>query len=251
MSGWKEPFIYCADFLPLAAGSGNAYTSFELKIANNADFELIRSIHQATSDSVNLRIFNATTGRDILRTQGDIRAISSKAFSGITANGFVPYTWPIPYYVPAGTELNIFAADSSGSDNNFRLAFHGNNIYTEDAPYEKRKSRESYAFSMASGSLSAYSTVTKTLMVDTNAGYLISKLTGISTGTCTIYIQDKRPWSTRDVHMYNMIGNSQFGNNLTSRRWIPEKTMLSVRFTDISGSTNNISISFQGERVYV
>jgi len=248
---WKEPFVYCADFLPLVAGSGIAYTSFEMKIANNSDFELIRSIHQATSDIINLRIFNATTGRDILRKQGDVRGISSTAYNGITPNGFIPYTWPIPYYVPAGTELNIFAADGSSASNNFRLAFHGNNIYTEDAPYSKRKSREPYSFSMPSGTMDPYSTVTKTLMVDTNAGYLISKLTGFSTGACTIYIQDKRPWSTRDVHMYNMIGNSQFGNNLTSRRWIPEKTMLSVRFTDISGSTNNVSISFHGERVYV
>jgi len=248
---WKEPFSFSADFLPLAGGTGVAYSSFELKIPNSNDFEIIRSIHKATSNVANLRIFNATSGRDILRKQGDLRAISSTAYSGITANGFVPYTWPIPYLLNAGTELNIFAADASGSSNNLRYSMHGNNVYDGVAPYEHRKKREPYAFVITADSLAAYSTVTKTMVVDTNAGFLISKLTGVATGECTVFIQDVKPWSSRDAHFYNMVGNSQFGNSLTSRRWIPEKTMLTVRFTDISGSTNTIAINFIGERVYV
>ena len=248
---WKEPFAYCVDFLPLTGGAGLAYTNFEIKTPPNCDFEVIRSIHQATSNMVNLRILNATTGRDVLRGQGDLRGISSTSFSGITPNGFTPYTWPIPYYLVAGTELNVSAADNSGVDNNVRFVLHGNNIYSNDAPYEGRKTRESYSFAISSGALAAYGTVTKTLLLDTNAGFLVSKLTGEADGAATVLIQDKRPWSSRDIHFNNMVGNSQFGNSLTSRRWMPEKTMVSVRFTDISGSANSITISFHGERVYL
>jgi len=247
---WKEPYIYCADFLPLTGGTGVAYSSMTMKIGSAERFELLRSIYQADSDLINVSLLNATTGRDIFK-ESDIRAVSSKALSGITANTFLPYNFPTPYILSSSAELVAEAADKSGSNNNLRMAFHGNRIYDGDAPYENRKNRENFGFTLSSGALSAYGTITKTLILDASCGFLISKLTGVSTGAGMVFIQQgKEPWSSRDVHFYNMIGNSQYGNNLTSRKWIPEKTILSVRFTDLSGSANAMSIMFHGDKVY-
>ncbi len=248
---YKEPFIYCADFIPLVGGSGVAFTPFSIKVGADEKFEMLRTIFQATDNRINIQLLNATSGRDII-SNADIRGASSTALSGITPNTFLPYNFPVPFNISSGTQMILNAADSSGSNNNLRFAIHGNRIFDGDAPYEKRKNREIFSFVVASGALAAYGTVTQTLIVDSSCGYLISKLTGNSTGTGTVFIQQgKQPWSNRDVHFYNMIGNSQYGNHLTSRKWIPEKTVLSVRFTDLSGSANAMSITFSGEKVYV
>jgi hypothetical protein len=228
-----------------------AYTSFSVKIGSAERFELLRTIYNATSDQINIKMMNATSGREIIQAS-DIRAASSKAYSGMTANCFLPYNFPVPYVLPSSTELVLEAADKSGSSNNLRFAIHGNRLYEGEAPYEKRTKRELINFEISSGTLAAYGTITKTLALDASAGLLISKLTGVATGAGTVFIQQgKEPWSSRDVHFNNMVGNSQYGHHLTSRKWLPEKTLLSIRFTDLSGSTNAMSITFHGEKVYV
>lgn len=248
---FKEPYIYCGDFLPLIGGDGTSFLPFTMKVGSSERFEMLRTIYQADDDRINISLINATTGRDII-DQSDIRAVSSKALSGITPNSFLPYNFPVPYILSSGAVIVLSAADKSGSNNNLRFAIHGNRIYDGEAPYEKRKNREPFSFMISSGNLAAYQTITKTMLLDASTGFLISKLTGVPTGPGMVNIkQGKESWSNRDVHFYNMIGNSQYGNKLTSRKWIPEKTMLSVTFTDISGSSNSMSITFHGEKVYV
>jgi len=247
---WKEYFVHVADFLPLTASStGDAFQDKMLKIATDSHFDMIRTIYQATNGAINLRIINNSTGEEITRPSGDIRAISSSAYSGITSNGFIPYLFPRPYTAPADSELLIQAADKSNASNYFRLAIHGNKIYGWVAPYEHRTHRQIFELPFDMGSVAAYDTVTKNFVMDSSAGFLVSKLTGSSAGTCTIFIKDIRPWSSGDVHFYNMVGNSQFGNNLTAKRWLPERAVVTIRVTDLSGVANRIKLTLHGERV--
>jgi hypothetical protein len=249
---FKEPFCIVSDFLPLTASlTGDAFQDVNIKISGDSHFEILRMIHKATSSAANLKITNASTGQQIIKPKGDARSVSSTAFNGITANGFTPYNFPKPYMIPADTELLIQAADLSNVSNYFRLAIHGNKVYGGDAPYANRPKRDIFSFTIDSGSVAAYDTNTKTYILDSAAGFLVSKLTGSRTDTGLVFIKDIRPWSSSDVHFDNMVGNSQFGNVLTSKRWIPEKTVLTVRFTDLSGSANRFKITFSGERVPV
>lgn len=249
---WKEPFTYVVNILPITQSAlGTTFQDYPIKIASDAHFEMIRSIYQADDGRINLKIINSSDGQQIIKYHGDVRAVSSTALNGITANGFTPYNFSRPYMIPANSELLISAADFSNTvgGNNFRLAIHGNKVYGGKAPYEDRKKREVYSFIIDSGTVAAYDTVTQVYVLDSSAGYLISKLTGDSTGKGTIFIQDQRPWCSQDVHFYNMVGNSQFGNLLTSKRWMPEKTRLTVRFSDLSGAANRFKVTFHGERV--
>lgn len=258
---YKEPFIYCADFLPLAASlTGDAYVDAPIKTFRNNDYEMIRSIYQATDGRINLRMTNESTGHDMIRQQGDIRAVSSMALSGMTPNGFIPYNFPVPYLLPAGTNFVVSAADKSNASNRLRFAIHGNKIYNGEAPYKNRKKRELFSFTIKSGTLAAYGSVTVNLTLNESYGFLAAKLTGTVTGEGLVFIQDfdtkqqdatgTRPWSNKDVHFYNMIGNSQFGNLLTSRKWVPERSTISVKFTDLSGLANAMSITFHGEKIF-
>lgn len=247
---WKEPFVHAIDFLPLTASlTGDAFQDVNVKIAGDSHFEMLRLIHFATDDRANLRIINASNGDKIIRDSGDIRAVSSTAFNGISANGFTPYNFPKPYMIPADTEMLIQAADKSNASNYLRLAIHGNKVYGGTAPYEHRTKRENFSFVIDSGTVAAYDTVTKTYKLDSAAGFLVSKLTGSLTATGLVFIKDVRPWMSSETHFNNMVGNSQFGNVLTSKRWIPESTTITVRFTDLSGSANRFKITFHGERV--
>ena len=249
---WKEPFCYVADFLPLTASlTGTAFQDFPIKVAEDSHFELLRMIHQATSDQANIRIINSSNGDQIVKPEGDLRCVSSTAYNGLSANGFTPYNLPKPYMVAADTEILIQAADKSNASNYIRVALHGNKVYGGDSPYAHHKNRENFSFVMDSGPVAAYGTATKTYTLDSSAGFLVSKLTGSSTGVGLVFIKDVRPWMASDVHFYNMVGNGQFGNVLTSKRWIPEKTTITIRFSDLSGSANRFRISFHGERVGV
>ncbi len=249
---WKEPFCYVVNLLPLTQSAlGTSFQDYPIKIAGDAHFEMIRTIFQADNNQINLKMINSSDGQQIFNTKGDARAISSTAFNGITPNCFTPYNFSRPYMIAANSELLISAADFSNTvgGNNFRLAIHGNKVYGGKSPYEDRKKREVYSFVIDSGTVAAYDTVTQVYILDSSAGFLVSKVTGDSTGRGTIFMQDQRPWSSQDVHFYNMVGNSQFGNLLTSKRWMPEKTKFMVRFSDLSGVSNRFKVTFHGERV--
>src|SRR5574343_55670 len=119
---------------------------------------------------------------------------------------------------------------------------HGNKIYGGEAPYAKRLKREVYSFMLDSGSIAAYDEQTKVFILDSNAGFLVNKLTGSSTGAGLIFFSDVRPWSSGDVHFYNMVGNSQFGNLLTSKRWIPEKVKLTLKCKNLTNAANRFKV---------
>ncbi len=250
---WKEPYVYVANFLPLTqSATGDAFQDFPIKIAGDSHFEILRSIHKADSNLINLKLINSSNNDEIIRPHGDLRSVSSTAFNGLTANGFVPYNFPKPYLISADSEFLVQAADKSNGvgGNKLRLALHGNKLYGGEAPYANRKEREAASIPIDSGSIAAYDTATKVYVLDSDAGFLVSKLTGDRTGSGLISIQDVRPWSSQDVHFDNMVGNAQFGNNLTAKRWISDRVKLTIRFTDLSGSTNRFKITFHGERVY-
>lgn len=247
---YKQPFTHVVDFLNLAGGTGVSYTDFEFKIDPQHHFEFIKLMHVATSNIANLKWYNATTGRYYTQPQVDLRAFSGTAFSGITANGFKPAILPAPIKVSAGSEMVLSAADKSGSTNTIRLGLHGNYLFGGSAPWEGRQ-KERWDIPINFGTVGANQSATKTIVLENKAGFLISKLTGIRSGSCLVYIMsEKRPWMSRACHFDNMFGNGQFGNVLTSPKWITEEQTITVNVMDLSGSANTISMVLTGERVY-
>lgn len=248
---YKQPFIYVADFLPLTGGTGVSYTDFEFKIDLKSNFELLRIIHIANDDRINVKLYNGTTGRYFFQPQADIRDISGTAFSGITPNGFIPYQLPIPLKLSAGTELVLSASDKSGSNNNLRTAMYGNHLYGGEAPWIKRK-LEKFDIPINFGVVGAYQSASKTVVLENKAGYLVTKIGGIRTGSCLVYITSgEKPWMSRAVHFDNLCGNGQFGNALTTPKWIKEKSTITFNVMDLSGSSNTISLTLNGARAYV
>ena len=258
---WREPFIYCADFVQLQSGDGSVFTDLQLRLANECFFEAASSIYKALDNRIKVSLTQTSNGRDIL-PESDVRMVSSTQHNGISPNGFISYKFPVPALLEPGSELTLSASDFSGSPNNLRFALHGYNVFNSSSPYECRKNRKPFQYSLSSGSLGAYQSVTKIIVMDGSAGFLVDKITGSATSDCTVMINDVRPWSSRDVHFYNIAGDGQFGNLLSpvdvhgkisdeKSRWIPEGKILSVKFTDISGSTNKAIMTFHGRKVFL
>ena len=92
---YKEYFIYSAEWLPLAAGTLNAspsalgFTEFQLKIGNDADFEILKSMAICTDRRiwVNMR---DTSGRDMFRGDSDLRLIAGASDLASIPNLIIP-----------------------------------------------------------------------------------------------------------------------------------------------------------------
>ncbi len=248
---YKQPYIHAVDYLPLTSGTGVAYTDFEFKISSDNNYEFLKMIHQATSNSINVKWYNSTTGRYYFQPHADIRGVSGTAFSGITPNGFIPGIFTMPITVSAGTELVMSAADNSGSSNTVRIALHGNYIYDGVAPWEGLR-RENWSIPVNFGAVGANQSATKTVVLENKAGLLVNKITGFRTGSCLIYIMsDGMPWMSRAIHFDNLCGNGQFGDMLPSTKWVKPGSSITINIMDLSGSSNTVGIVLTGERVYV
>lgn len=248
---WKKPYAYCVDFLPLTGSSGVSYTDFDVKVVET-NFEIIKLIHKADSDAINVKLMNSTTGRYYFSPQADIRFVSGSAFSGITVNGFISCILPTPTTISRDASLVYSASDKSGSSNNLRVAMWGNQLFNGVSPYEKRTKREMWEIPIDTGTMAAYGSITKNITIEGNAGMLVHKLTGLRTGSCSVMISSRsQPWLSRETHFDNVFGNGQFGNTLPSPMWLPEGSVITVQITDLSGSTNQAIMLLKGERVYV
>jgi hypothetical protein len=255
-----EYFIY--NIAPaLAAGTGAVFADTDLLI-NKYDFIFKRTIHVATSDLILMRLFNPDTSKYLSKGTDDLRHISGTSLNGITAYGFTPYNWHLPYRVKGNTRITASLSDNSGAPNQLYLAYHGDNVL-QVAPLDMRGEPVDYTKDR-SGKIKVEPVIYESPAITTGAAvgaeaqdtihiddtdFVCTKITGVSTGTGFVKILDERrnlAWQNQKTHVQNLFGNGQFPNMLTSPRFIGAKTPLNITFENLVGGANTLRIYLHG-----
>lgn len=253
---FREHFTYNVEFLSLAGGAGTAFTDNTLAISSDADFEIKRTIHYATSNIANLKIQDLKTGRFLFKTQEDLRAISGTALSSITPQGFVPYNWPTPYKIDRNKQIRFSVADNSGSTNTIRMALHGEHLWDQNPysgydPTEKRAVMPMvYESPVLTTAAPLNSKINGVLKIDDDADFICTKITGQVTGDGLVSMVTQSSmsmhWQNIPTDINNFIGNSQFPHILSSPRFIPRNSTVYMEFTNLTVSANSLTIQLHG-----
>jgi len=248
---YKEYFIYTADNTSLPAGSGTSFTNIRVKI--DVDFEITRLSHVATDNRIYINLVNENTGEFYNNVALKLNTISADHKSTGSIIFFKPFTLPEPIFIKEGSIFTVQCADFSGSQNSIRLALHGNRIRKGDAPWAKRWSRvKSYAYSV-NIALQPNQTAYVTIPIELEAHFLLQRISGTFDREFFILIKDSledKHWMNTYVHSNNIIGSSMFPNSLIYPKFIPKGGNISLEVQDLSGLSNNISITFSGLRLY-
>lgn len=258
---WKEFYSYTILFSNLAAGSGTTFTDGEIRFDTDSDFEFVKTMMYPNTAKVRVSYRDDTSGRFLQKGSQDIRTISGHAFFSNptinpTAPGFLPFIWPRPYIISAATTLTVSAADFSGIESDFRLAFHGSKIRPGEAPWSgKYRAILPYIYSLTGGTIEipANGSISVGIPTDQDAHFVVHKMTGTRDGSCTVTIKDAsrdRQWMNSAVHFDMLIGNGTFPHNLSSPRFIARGSTIAVTLTDLSGSDNTVELNFIGTKIY-
>ena len=259
-----EYFIY--NISPaLAAGTGAVFADTDLLI-NKHDYIIKRTIHRATSDLILAKLFNPDTSKYLFKGTDDLRHISGTSLSGITAYGFVPYNWHLPYRVKGNTRLTMSLSDNSGAPNQLYLAFHGDNVLQvapldmHDEPVDYTKDRSGkikvepiiYESPAITTGAAVGAEAQDTIQID-DTDFVCTKITGVSTGTGFVTILDEQrslAWQNQKTHVQNLFGNGQFSNMLTTPRFLKKKTPLNIVFENLAGGANTLRLYCHGYKRY-
>lgn len=259
---WEEYFIYSAEYLPLAAGTGTAFTDFEIRIARDADFKIYGITYIATDARIFMRLKDNSFGRNLEKGDLDMRAIAGRPISGDFAmlgqvyNDFIPYLWSVPYRLSGGATMTVQCADFANVSNNVRISFHGAKVRNSPAPWLRPyKYRIPFTYELDMGAIGANASLVQVMSLDTDSDFLVQKLTGVRTGPCTLLIGEGsrgRDWMDRSVHFDNLVGRSMFPNNLLEKtpRFLQRGSTLSANVTDTSGASNTVRLYFHGIKLY-
>lgn len=258
---YEEYFIYNAEYLTLASGTGVAFTDFLVKVAKDVDFKFYGISYIADDARIRMRILDDSFGRYLQKGSPDMRAIAGRPITGDFSmashhNDFLPFMWPVPYRVSAGATLTVQASDFSGAAQNVRISFHGSKMRNGPAPWLKNyRYRIPFIYEIDLGAITASSTLVGVLSTDTDADFLVQTLTGVRTGPATILIQEGargRDWMDRATHFDNVIGTSYHPNNMLIKtpRFITRGGNVSISVTDLSGAANTVRVYFVGMKLY-
>lgn len=259
---WVEYFIYNAEFLPLAAGTGVTFIDTEVRIDSDSDFEFVKTMFRPTSGRFRVKYRDDTSGRFLQKGSQDIRTIGGTALYTIapgnpTPPGFVPFIWPTPYRIPSATTFTVQAADFSGIANDTRLSFHGSKVRAGTSPWEREyRAIVPYVYSLSSSgtvSVAASQTLSTSIATDNDAPFLVQKIVGARTGEALVTIKDgarDRQWMNTAVHFDNLVGSGNFPNVLPSPRYIKRGSTISIIIQDLSGAANTVEINFVGVKLY-
>lgn len=243
---WKEFFAYGL-LRTLAAGTGAVYTDNPIRIDSDADFEFQKTCYHATNGNIRVRYRDDSSGRYLIKTSANLRTIGGN-FAG------TPFIWPRPYVISAGTTLTIELADNSGIPNTLRLAFHGAKIRPGTAPWERRfRGLVPFVYSTGADIIPANAAITLRIEVDNDAHFLVQKLTGFKSGSCTVSFREgarDRDWQNQAVHFDALIGNGQFPNVMFANRFIYRGSVITIDAQDLSGFNNDIEINLVGVKLY-
>lgn len=285
---YREFYAYNATFLSLAAGTvggNNAFVPNEVRIDSDSAFEFVKTIHRVANPTTyaitntnefRLRYKDDASGRFLMKASEHCKTISGTAAAMTIPNGdiwdnsFMPFIWPRPYIIAASSTFTVEAADNSGVVNNIYLSFHGNKVRSGQAPWTRKKYRSyvPYVYPIANISsttsvpsnpvagtivIGANNTVSSPIATDSDADFLIFKITGKRTGPALVTIKDgstDRQWMDQAMHIDNLIGNGMFPNILPSPRFIERGSVISTSIQDLSGATNSIECTFVGVKLF-
>lgn len=259
---WKEYFIYDAT-RALTPGTGIAYDTINVRIDADANYEFIKTTYVATSDNIRVKYRDESVGRYLMKYGMDIKSIAGRNTLPMgLSNAFIPFVWPRPYLIAAGTVFSVEASDYSTLANTMRLAFHGAKIRPGKAPWDKRFRAyvpTTFGFSdpqgigSASVSVAANSTVAQRIEIDMDAHFLVQKITGRRTGDALIQITEGargRDWMNAFIHIDNVIGNGSFPNILPAQRFIPKGSVIIINIQNLLGIANLIEVNLEGVKLY-
>lgn len=253
---WKEYFIYDVT-KTLTAGNGTVFEPTNLKIDSDSNFEFVKTTFVATNDRIKLKYRDNTVGRYLFKNPADIKTVAGRNTLPMgLSNAFIPFIWPRPYFVAAGSTFTVEASDFSGVSNVMRLALHGAKIRQGIAPWEKQFRATVpavYGFEDGTITVAASSTATARIEIDIDAHFLVQKITGIRTGSALVNILESargREWSNTAVHIDNLIGNGSFPNILPANRFIQKGSVMVFNIQDTSTASNVIEINLIGVKLY-
>ena len=252
---FKEYFIY-THATALTPGTGAGFDTINIRIDSDADFEFNKTTYVATNDRVRLRYKDDSMGRYLTKGQPDVKAIAGRNVLPMgLSNSHLPFVWPRPYIISAGTNFIVEAADYSNAANTLRMAFHGGKIRPGEAPWSKRfRAAVPFSYSFDTPvTVVANSTATVTIQVDIDSHFLVQKITGVRTSDALVQINEGargRDWSNTSVHIDNFVGNGVFPNVLPTNRFILRGSTVSFNIQDTSGAANVIDINLIGVKFY-
>lgn len=254
---WKEYFIYDA-YRQLVAGTGTVFQTKQVRIDSDANFELVKNSYVATNDRIKLKFRDDSLGRYLVKDPVDIKSIAGRNTLPMgLSNSFMPFIWPRPYLLAAGSTFVVEAADASSATNNMYLAFHGAKIRPGIAPWLSKNYRSEipmiYGLSGGPITLAANATDTARIEIDVDSDFLVHKIVGIRTGDATISIGESargREWMNTAIHIDNVIGNGAFPNILRDPRFVARGSVITINLTDTSGNTNVIEVTMIGVKLY-
>lgn len=254
---WKEYFVYDAT-ATLLAGTGTVFASTQIRIDSDANFELVKSSYVATNDRIKLKYRDDSLGRYLVKDPVDIKSIAGRNTLPMgLSNSFMPFIWPRPYLLAAGSTFVVEAADASSAANTMRLSFHGAKIRPGIAPWLTKSYRAEipmiYGLSGGPITIAALSSDTARIEIDVDSDFLVHKIVGVRTGAATISITETargREWMSTAVHIDNVVGNGAFPNILRDPRFISRGSTITINLTDLSGAANVIEVTMIGVKLY-
>lgn len=265
---WGEYFVYGATFTNLTpTGNGQTFTDGEVRIDSDADFAFCKTTYETTNDNpeVYVRYRDDSTGRYLTKSANNLRQVAGRALNldNSPSLDFRPFIWPEPYYIRKSTTFMIQMSNADAAITpTVYLAFHGYKVRPGIAPWKIKGLRMPYVYSMTRNlntipegvvRVAANQTVTAIVSVDKDSDFMVSKMTGGSTGNCLITMQEMgrdRQWMNTGIHIHNLVGGGASPNILPQPRFIPRGATLTVSIQDISGAQNDVELNMIGTKIF-
>jgi len=275
---WKEYFIYDFTNTVLPAGtvdglpSVQAFVDVTTRTDSDADFELMKRTHIATSSKIYVAYRDDAYGRFLQNAPMDLRTVSGTILFttgvvevGIHPNNFLPYILTRPMVIRAATTFTASFADFTGAaalallngggvtTNSMRHAFHGAKLRKGNAPWDEQWKATPYFDYTTILSLAANGTASANVSINIDSHFLVRKLTATRTGPALLTIKDnatERQWMNTSIHIDNLFGNAQFPNSMPAPRFIYRGSVINISAQDLSGAANTLILTFSGEKLY-
>jgi hypothetical protein len=264
---WGEYYMYSVKFASLAVGSGLQYVDSEIRIDSDADFSFVKTMYWTTNDNfdVIIRYRDDSTGRYLTKNGVKLRNIAGRALplDNSGAYDFKPFVWSIPYNIRRATTFMIQAANANAViAPDVYITFHGAKLYPGKAPWTESGLRMPYVYGLSRSSstlpegtvqLAGNGSATATISIDKDSDFVLSKITGFSTGDALVTIQEMgrdRQWMNTATHIRNVIGCGRTPNILPSPRFLAAGSVVSINYQDLSGATNNQELNLIGTKIF-
>ena len=249
VDAYKEYFVYSFEQVPLALGTGVAFSDVTVKMDSDADFEIMKRHHVAIVNRIRVKYQDDSYGRQFQNASMDLRAISGAVLEasgvvdiGQSLNNFCPYILPRPYLIRAGTTYTASYSDFSGVANSIRESFHGAKIRQGKAPWEQEWSaKPPHDYTTGSNIVVAGGTAILQISVGIDAHFLVQKIVGIRTSQSPALVTirtggNDRQWMDKAVHFDSLVGNAQFPNVLPEPRLVERGSTVSITIQNLSAT---------------